>query len=231
MQPLRILVVEDEPVTRKLFVTFLTKEGHDLREADDLFTCRAALRLRPADLVLLDLGLPRADGLALAEELGGREDIGLFVVTSRGDVANKVKALDAGVDDYLVKPVDLAELAARIRTFGRRLAQRRGKRWRMGEWLLDLDRRSLAHSSGATVVLTRGELDLLGALADADGKIVSRETLSDAVSRKEHPTDVRSVDALVSRLRKKLSPVAGVAHSIATAPGFGYRLCLEVERL
>lgn len=227
-EALRILVVEDEPLTRSTIVEFLRIGGHDVREAADARGCHAALALALPDLVLLDLGLPDSEGLALAKALQDIPDLALIIVTSRAEMDLRISALDAGADDYLVKPIHLEELAARIRTVMRR-KNSPGRQWSLGSWLLDTERRRLTDHAGQTVILTRGEFDLLACLAEAGGKIVTRDRLGEVVNRGAHPPEPRTADALVSRLRRKLDPTASTAPVIVTVPGFGYRL--EVARL
>jgi DNA-binding response OmpR family regulator len=217
----RILVVEDEPLTREAMVRFLESEGFSVRPAADVPACRAALSAEPSDVVILDLGLPGQDGLVLARELQDDPTVDVIVVTMRGEPEQRIAALDNGADDYLVKPVHLGELAARIRAIERRRQHSRHARYRFAEFTLDVSRRTLYDASNAAVPLTRGEYEVLFCLAQAEGKIISREALSQAASRRgQDGGDIRSVDALVSRLRRKL----GVRTVIVTAPGFGYRL-------
>jgi len=222
---LRIVVVEDEPLTRATLVSFLTRQGHEVRPASCVESCRAALRQARADVVLLDLGLPGEDGLSYARELRETGECGVIIVSERGEMATRVSALNDGADDYLTKPVHLEELAARVGSVARRRAVVDGTRLRLGPVLLDVGRRRVETERGE-VALTRGEFDLLHKLAEAGGKIVSREALSDAVARGEG--DLRSVDALVSRLRRKL-PTPSEGQLIVTAPGFGYRLGVPVR--
>lgn len=222
---LRIVVVEDEPLTRATLVSFLARQGHEVRPASCVESCRAALRQARADIVLLDLGLPGEDGLGYARELRETGECGVIIVSERGEVATRIAALNDGADDYLTKPVHLEELAARVGSVARRRAGVGGARLQLGPVLLDVARRQV-EAEGAEVPLTRGEFDLLHKLAEAGGKIVSREALSDAVARGEG--DLRSVDALVSRLRRKL-PAPPEGQLIVTAPGFGYRLGVPVR--
>ena len=222
---MRIIVVEDEPLTRATFVSFLSRLGHEVRPASGVEACRAALRAETADIVLLDLGLPGEDGLDYARELHARGGYGVIIVSERGELATRIAALNGGADDYLTKPVHLEELEARVQSVARRRGVGSTAALRLGSIRLDLSGRRVA-ADGEEIALTRGEFDLLRKLAEADGKIVSREMLSEAVARGEG--DLRSVDALVSRLRRKLpSPPDGPL--IVTAPGFGYRLGVPVR--
>jgi DNA-binding response OmpR family regulator len=225
----RIIVVEDEPLTRSTYAKSLAADGHAVRMAADVFACRAALKAADADVILLDLGLPGVDGLTFARELRSAGDIGVIVVTSKEDADSRIAALDEGADDYVIKPVHLGELAARVRSVLRRRSQARGRRFQLGGWLVDLSRRTVHREGLDTVSLTRGEFDLLERLIVADGKIVSRELLSEAINRGGGDGDPRSADALVSRLRRKLVAHDEGAELIVTAAGFGYRLGCAVQ--
>jgi len=219
----RVMVVEDEPLTRRALALALTDEGFDVEEAGDAASCRAALRRRPIDVVVLDLGLPDLDGVALAASLRRQGDMGLVVVTRRAAPEARIEALDVGADDYLVKPVHFGELAARIRSVMRRRGAPPGRRKRLDRWLIDLDARS-AFDGAMSANLTRGEFDILARLIAAEGRIVSREDLLAAISRRPLEADLRSVDVLVSRIRRKLGAREGGGERIVTVAGFGYQL-------
>jgi len=229
MESARVIVVDDEPLTCATYAKILEQEGHMVRTASDVFACRAAMKAGAADIVVLDLGLPGVNGMTFAAELHSGGDIGVIVVTSRADMDTRIAVLQKGADDYLVKPVHPGELAARVSSLHRRRARHRGLRYQMGAWTVDMERRAVFDRRGQIVVTTRGEFDLLARLIDGDGKIISRELLSEAVSRGGSDSDVRSVDALVSRLRRKLTADVGEPPLIITAPGFGYRLGAAVE--
>jgi len=229
MEAARVIVVDDEPLTCAAYAKILEGAGHAVRTASDVFACRAAMKASPADIVVLDLGLPGVSGASFAAELQQGGDVGVIVVTSRVDMDTRIALLLEGADDYLVKPVHPAELAARVTSLHRRRARHRGARYRFGSWTVDVERRAVATADGRPVGVTRGEFDLLVRLIEGQGKIVSRELLSDAVSRGGGDSDIRSVDALVSRLRRKLSGGDSGAPLIITAPGFGYRLGPDVE--
>lgn len=224
MDRARIIVVEDEPLTRTTYAKTLAANGYAVRTAADVFACRAALKAGAADVILLDLGLPGVDGLTFARELRSGGDVGVIVVTSKEDAHTRIAALDEGADDYVIKPVHLGELAARVRSVLRRRNHARGRQFQVDHWHVDLSRRTVQREGAGPIALTRGEFDLLGRLIEADGKIVSRELLSDAINRGDGDGDPRSVDALVSRLRRKLGANQDGIDLIVTAAGFGYRL-------
>ncbi|HTR83762.1 MAG TPA: response regulator transcription factor [Reyranella sp.] len=220
-----VAVVEDETLTRKAIALSLREAGYTVHEASDALACRALLRQARLDLIVLDLGLPGIDGLDFAREVRGNSDIGLIVVTRQGAPEARIAALDLGADDYLVKPIHYGELAARIRSVMRRTGRERGRRKKLGRWIVDLEARTVSRGEADTAALTRGEFDILARLVQAGTKIVSRQELLSVISRSPQESDLRSVDALVSRLRRKLDEVEGDS-LIATAPGFGYRLAV-----
>lgn len=222
-----VAVVEDEDLARKAIALSLRGAGYRVHEASDALACRALLRHTRIDVVVLDLGLPGVDGLSFARELRGlsekgQSDIGLIIVTRRSDPEGRIAALDLGADDYLVKPVHYGELAARIRSVMRRAGRDRRRRKILGQWTVDLEARTVSKGD-ESARLTRGEFDILARLMQADAKIVSRQELLSVISRSPLDADLRSVDVLVSRLRRKLDQLDGDS-LIATAPGFGYRL-------
>jgi DNA-binding response OmpR family regulator len=229
MDSARVIVVDDEPLTCATYAKILEQEGHAVRTASDVFACRAAMKAGAVDIIVLDLGLPGVAGATFAAELQAGGDVGVIVVTSRADMDTRIAVLQEGADDYLVKPVHPGELAARVRSLHRRRARHRGLRYQLGAWTVDMERRTVFDSARRAVATTRGEFDLLARLIEGQGKIISRELLSEAVSRGGGDSDVRSVDALVSRLRRKLVCEPGDPPVIITAPGFGYRLGPSVE--
>lgn len=221
----RIVVVEDERLTRKILVEALQEAGFSVRGATDAEACRAALRAEPADLIILDLGLPGQDGQSYARELRMKSDVPVLVVTSRSDA--EIETLNDGADAFLRKPVEPNALVAHVNALLRRRYNPNDAQFIFSSWRIDLADRLLRRPDGEPEALTRGEFNLLALLVQAQGRIVSRELLSEAVNRGSRTSDfgdLRSVDALVSRLRRKLG-----SETIGTAPGFGYRLAAKVQ--
>lgn len=225
---IRVIVVEDETLTRRAIALGLREQNFEVLEAADALACKALLRQQRVEAIVLDVGLPGLNGLSLVKELRAQADLAILIVTRRGAPEARIEALDLGADDYLVKPVHHGELAARIRSVMRRCSPMRGKRKRLGRWLVDLEARS-AVSGDQTASLTRGEFEIMACLIEANPKIVSREGLLAAISRRPMDSDLRSVDTLVSRLRRKLGDDTEEPSLIVTAPGFGYRLGMAVE--
>ncbi len=227
----RVIIVDDEPSSRATYATILSGEGHTMRTAGDVPACRTAMKAEPVDVVVLELGLPDGDAMAFAVELLRSGDTGVIVVTSQTDINTCIAVLHEAADDCLIKPVHPGELAARVRSLHRRCTRHRSQRYRLGCWAVDVQSRTICDIDGRLVTVTRGEFDLLARLIEGQGRIVSREVLSEAVSRGGTDGDVRSVDSLVSRLRRKMAVAAGEPPLIVTAPGFGYRLGGPVETI
>ena len=217
-----VAVVEDETLTRRAIALSLREAGFTVHEASDALACRAVLHQARIDVVVLDLGLPGIDGMSFAHELRASSEVGLIVVTRQSAPEARIAALDLGADDYLVKPIHYGELAARIRSIMRRSGRERSRRRKVGPWTVDLEARTVSKDM-QSMALTRGEFDILARLVQAGTKIVTRQELLSLISRSPQESDLRSVDALVSRLRRKLDDSENDS-LIATAPGFGYRL-------
>lgn len=219
---IRVAIVEDENFTRRAISIALKDQGFEVYEAADALACKPLLSAQSIDVLLLDLGLPGVQGMEFAAQLRDRGKMGLIVVTRQSDPDARIQALDLGADDFVVKPVHFGELAARIRSVVRRCRPESGRLKNIGPWTIDLEART-ATNGAQSAALTRGEFDILARLIEANGRIVSREDLLRTISRKPQDSDLRSVDALMSRIRRKLETEGGDA-LIVTAPGFGYRL-------
>lgn len=233
----RIVIVEDDPVTRTMIAGYFADQGFVMHEAGSLAEGRRIVRKIKPDLIFIDLALPDGDGFDLARELQIGSDAGIIFVTRRDADIDRIVGLELAGDHYVTKPVDLRELLARARSLLRRRkldreAARRSTTARFGQFIIDLLRRELATLNGEPIRLTRGEFDLLAALVGADGRPLSRDYLIEVVSNRQGEVDARTVDALVARLRRKLAEAGAVQRDgmIATVSGVGYRLGIAAER-
>ena len=219
----KILVVDDEPPNRKLLRMGLSAHGYDVLEAPNGRTALELLGKNPA-LVILDLGLPDIDGLELLGKI--REGLGsvpVVVLSSRGDEAGKVKALDMGADDYVTKPFGMDELLARMRAALRHQLQVQGEQpvFRVGGLSVDLVRR-IVRIDDKEVKLSPKEYDLLRLLVQHAGKVVTHKFLLHELW--DEPTDTQYLRVYVRQLRRKIEPDPERPHYLMTETGIGYRL-------
>jgi DNA-binding response OmpR family regulator len=219
---MRVLLVEDDARVADALENALRRRGYDTLRAA---TAAEALAAPPVDLVLLDLGLPDRDGIEVCRELRQRGAVAIIAVTARSEERERVAGLRSGADDYIVKPFGLAELQARIDAVMRRAA--RGGLNRepiaVGPILMDLD----AHRvkvNGAEIALTRKEYDLLVALAQRPGTVVTREQLLAQVWQTTWAGNLHTIEVHLGSLRAKL----GDPTLIQTVRGVGYRLSADV---
>ena len=229
----RLIIVEDDPVTRQMIAGYFTEHNFDVAEAADCAECRQLLKRGRADLIFLDVQLPDGDGFELAREIQGLSRAGIIFVTRRDTEVDRILGLEVAGDHYVTKPINLRDLLARARSLlRRREIEREGARADsvivFANWAIDLTRRELMEVGGKPVALTRAEFDLLAALVGADGRPLSREYLIEVVSNRQSEVDVRTVDALIARLRRKL--VGGDQPVISTVTGIGYKLVLKERR-
>ena len=225
----RALIVEDDPITRTMLADYFAREGYQAAAVSSLAEAREALSRYPVDFLLLDIMLPDGDGIEFAREIRRGSAVGIIFVTNRNRDADRILGLEAAGDDYVTKPINLRELLARVRA----LCRRRGLDRRFqpedtvlafDQWIIDLKRRELFVRNGAVVRLTRGEFDLLAALALARGETLTRDYLVEVVSNRALDVTPRTVDALVARLRRKLELTIAQPCPIRTVTGVGYRL-------
>ena len=230
----RLLVVDDDPELRKLLEGYLGEQGFDVVAVADGDAMRRALEAGTFDLVILDVMLPGEDGLALCRELRAGSRIPILMLTARGDELDRIIGLEMGADDYLPKPFHPRELLARIRSILRRVQEAAGERpareLRFAGWKLDLGMRHLVGADGVTVPLSSGEFRLLQALAENANRVMSRDRLMDVLSGREAGPFDRSVDVMISRLRRRLGDDAREPELIKTVRNEGYVLAAKVER-
>ena len=216
-----VLLVEDDPAARQGLELALCRLGYEVRLAE---TGEAALDgLREAtDVVVLDVMLPGVDGFEVCRRLRRHSDIPVIMLTARGDDLDIVVGLEAGADDYVVKPVEPRVLDARIRAVLRRMARAGSPAETYGD--LVIDRGSLVVlRAGREVSLTPTELRLLLVLSGSPRQVFSREQLLDLVWEQDYLGDSRLVDACVQRLRAKIETDTAEPRYIQTVRGFGYR--------
>jgi two-component system, OmpR family, KDP operon response regulator KdpE len=221
--PLRVLIVDDEPPIRKLLRMGLGTQGYEVIDAPNGKTALEAMANKP-DLVILDLGLPDMQGLDLLRRMRAQnEGVPIVVLSSRGDEAAKVSALDLGADDYVTKPFGMDELLARIRAALRHQLQVHGERpiFRVGDLAVDLVRR-VVKVGDKEVRLSPKEYELLRVLVQHAGKVLThkfllRELWNDL-------TDSQYLRVYVRQLRQKIEEDPERPHYIMTETGIGYRL-------
>jgi two-component system, OmpR family, response regulator len=230
----RLLVVDDDPELRELLQSYLGEQGYEVVAVEDGAAMRRALDERLSDLVILDVMLPGEDGLALCRELRAQSRIPILMLTARGDELDRIIGLEMGADDYLPKPFHPRELLARIRSILRRVHERAGERparaLRFAGWTLDIGMRHLVGADGVAVPLSTGEFRLLHALAENANRVMSRDRLMDVLSGREAGPFDRSVDVMISRLRRRLNDDAREPELIKTVRNEGYVLAAPVER-
>jgi two-component system KDP operon response regulator KdpE len=221
--PIRILVVDDEPPIRKLLRTGLGAHGYEVLDAPNGKTALELLANGP-DLVILDLGLPDIDGLALLQRIRERHaSLPVVVLSSRGDEAGKVAALDLGADDYVTKPFGMEELLARVRTALRHQLQVHGEKpvFQVGELSVDLVRR-IVMLGDKEVKLSPKEYDLLRLLVQHAGKVLTHRFLLQQLW--DAPTDTQYLRVYVRQLRRKIEADPERPQYLLTETGVGYRL-------
>jgi two-component system OmpR family response regulator len=221
-----ILVVDDDPSVRAVVSDFLTANGYRVHAAGDGPAMRRILGEHDIAIVVLDVMLPGEDGFALARELRELSDIGVIMLSARGNEADRINGLECGADDYLPKPAAPRELLARIRAVQRRYQGERGVRpqgtgYTFDGWTFDPVRRVLRDRAGIVVSLSEGEFELLLAFVENPGQILSRDQLLELARGENSDAFDRAVDVQVSRLRRKLAQCLD-GDAIRTVRGEGY---------
>ncbi|KAA5604206.1 response regulator transcription factor [Roseospira marina] len=230
-----VLVVDDDPITRDVLSAALEASGlHTLTASDGAEMARIIERA-PVDVILLDIGMPGKDGFTITRELRDTSDVGLIIVTARDSREDRLAGLELGADDYVVKPVDEAELIIRVRNLLRRLDSAAGRRageeprWRrFGSWDMDLHTRTLSRRDGTDIRLTAAEFDLLTAFVENAGEVMTRQQLLTGHRPVPFEPTERTVDVLVRRLRQKLEDDPSQPRLIVTVHRAGYIFTADV---
>ena len=233
-----ILIVDDQREICELVQEYLSGEGYRVSTALSGGEMRKIMAQSPADLVILDLMLPGEDGLTLARSLRQESpNVGIIILTGRGEIVDRIIGLEMGADDYLPKPFHLRELLARVKSVLRRASSRGVEKQvapsrakvRFAGWNLDLSSRELFSPSGREVRLTTGEFDLLAAFVNNANQVLTRDRLLDLARNREAGPFDRTIDVQVGRLRRKLEDDPQRPTMIKTVRGSGYIFTPVVE--
>ncbi|WP_133755165.1 response regulator [Naumannella halotolerans] len=232
---MKVLIVDDDPqILRALRITLGAKGYEVILAADGEQAIAAAIDRRP-DLIMVDLGMPKLDGIAVIEAVRGWSSAPILVVSGRSGSAEKVQALDAGADDYVTKPFSIDELLARVRALTRRIVPAGGSEPMLvlGEVTIDLSARTVTRGSGPQerpVRLTPTEWQVLELMARNPGKLITRQTMLTEIWGSDHVTDTGYLRLYLSQLRKKLEPDPAAPQFLITEAGMGYRLQVPPAR-
>ncbi|HEY0117560.1 MAG TPA: response regulator transcription factor [Cellulomonas sp.] len=225
---MRILVADDDAQLVRALSISLRARGYEVVAAADGVEAIAAAVGRHPDIVLLDLGMPRMDGYEVIEGIRGWSEVPILVVSGRAREEDKVRALDAGADDYVTKPFEVEELLARIRALTRRMLHRNaGPVVRLGDVTVDFAvRRAVrtATDGERPIRLTSIEWQVLEMLVRAPGELHTREEVLETIWGSGRGAGVGDLRFHVSQLRKKLEPDPSAPRFLVTEPGLGYRL-------
>lgn len=240
-ETVHILVVEDDAFVQKALRMYLEGEGYRISTVDNGGDMHALMAKDPAALAIMDLKLPKDDGFELTRQLREKYAIGIIILTSKDDTVDRVVGLEIGADDYVTKPWEERELLARIRSVLRRVKERRvaESSMRVGEqravlfngWRLNLDSRELKNPDGAMVELTSGEFSLLNEFIEKAGRVLSRDHLLSAIYDRDWEPFDRSIDVLVTRLRRKIEQDSRHPEIIKTVRGTGYMFAAALSHV
>ncbi len=231
---IRVLILEDDAEVRHLLQAIIAAEDFEVESAGSLEQCRKVMKTFDANLFVIDEGLPDGSGLSLVREIRARGDAGVLMLSGRSAEVDQVLGLELGADDYVTKPFRKRELLARLRAIARRISAsprpapprtpQNGPDYQAAEYKLFLDSRRLSDPSGQGVKLTSAEFDVLVALMEMKGKVVSRDQIIASVQRRNWTGNERAIDGIVSRLRRKLPAPDEKTHFIRTVHGIGYMI-------
>jgi two-component system OmpR family response regulator len=231
-----ILVVEDDRETRTLIAKYLRTNACNVATAADGREMTRAMTDHRVDLLILDVMLPGEDGLSLCRKVRAESQVPIIMLTARGEDVDRIVGLEMGADDYMPKPFNPRELLARINAVLRRQQVARNASSIEGAsalsfqgWHIDLRLRELRNPEGARVAMTSAEFDLLRTFCERPGRVLSRDSLLDLTQGRNAGSFERSIDVLVSRIRRKIEPDPQEATLIKTVRSGGYVFTPRVE--
>lgn len=217
----KILVVDDDPHIRKLIKLYLENSQFTVAEAEDGQKALDYVAHTKVDLMIVDVMMPRVNGIELTEDIRRYLDIPILMVTAKGESLDKVKGFQAGTDDYLVKPFDPVELVLRVKSLLKRYNISTSKAIEIGNAKIELETLTVS-SNKETVLLKKKECELLFMLASSPGKIFTRTQLIESLWGMDYEGDERTVDVHINRLRQRIESFSSL--TITTVRGLGYRL-------
>jgi two-component system OmpR family response regulator len=233
-----VTIVEDDPDVRALLAHSLGMNGYKVTALETGAEIENVLIADPADLVILDVGLPGMDGLTITQKIRRHSDVAIIIVSGRGDLTDRVVGLEIGADDYITKPFEPREILARVRSVLRRGRAHAAPQqadsghvvFKFDDWSLDVTAQALTGAGGQPVALTSGEFRLLETLVTRAGRVLSRDQLMDACYGNDSPAFDRSIDVCVARLRKKLLDNPRNPATIRTVRNGGYIFAARVTK-
>jgi DNA-binding response OmpR family regulator len=236
----KIIIVEDEPDLRDAVAEYLSASGYDVETAESAAEARPKLEAGAFHLAILDIAMPGEDGLSLGRWLRSKMATGIIYATAAGTALDRIVGLELGADDYIVKPYELREVLARVRSVLRRVpepkpasaraeaatAARRAVRF--GPFQVDLDGRLVTGAGGAAIDLSKSEFDVLEIFLTRANRLLTRSAISEAIGFAEDPESSRAVDIRIMRLRKKIEADPANPQFLRTVRGEGYIFSLPV---
>ena len=226
-----LAIVEDDPDVRAVLQRSLSSDGYDVTALSTGVGLEDVLHAGPCDLVIVDVGLPGVDGLTLTRNIRALFDVGIIIVSGRGDLTDRVVGLELGADDYITKPFEPREILPRVRSVLRRGTRQRTpvpaaapprRRLAFEGFVLDMTARALTDPCGRQVALTSGEYKLLEAFATHANRVLSRDQLLDLIYETATPAFDRSIDVRIGRVRRKLGDDPRNPRLIKTIRNDGY---------
>ncbi len=236
----RIVVVEDEQDLREAVAEYLGANGYDVLVAENAAAMRELAAVETFQIAILDIAMPGEDGLSLGRWLRSQLPVGIIYASAAGTAIDRIVGLELGADDYLVKPYELRELLARVRSVLRRLpladparsaspspGQPARRLVSFGSYCADLDGRVVTGVDGGIVDMAKSEFDVLEVFLTRPNRLLTRATISEAIGFSEDPESSRAVDIRVMRLRKKIEADPGSPRFLRTVRGEGYIFSLQ----